>query len=349
MNVRIRPTDNSVNTLPKLWVLLLFLLLFTASCGFGPLSSAPNEPYQPIRSPYPTFTPTAVGLAQANGQTTTSSASPSTSNELPTATPFPPTATPAAPVDPPTVAPTAIPAPPRLVVNAPLANVRTGPGTTYNVLTTVERGQEYDIVGKNAAGDWWRFCCVNGEPAWIISDLVDIDGAAELAPISEAVAQAAPTNTAAPPVAATQAPAAATIAPTDPPAAAEPSQPAAPTFAFELVAAEQFSEPKLVRVFLYVYDAENALEGYSVRVKKDGAEQSVSAVSFGGQPGQTWPITDVRQRFQNMKVEFPNVAAAGVWEVQLIDSGGNPVGPPAVFSLKANEPNQELYVRYKKL
>ncbi len=330
----------------------LFLLCVTTACSLGPASSA-AEPRQPIRSPYPTFTPTAVPLASsdsgapiANAPAVNAAAPTATTAEGATdvavavATEAPPP-TPPPPAEAPTVAPTAVP--PRLVVTAPLVNVRSGPDTTYSVLTTVERGQEYEIIGKNSAGDWWRFCCINGQPAWIIDELVDVQGAVELAPVSEEVAQAPATATPAsaptqPPAAATQPPA----APTEPPAAP------APDFAFELISQEQFSEPKMVRVFLYVYDGEKALEGYTMRVKKDGAEMTVNGKSAGGQPSFTWPIADARQRFQNMKAEFPNVAPAGVWEVQLIDGGGNAVGPAAAFTLNANDPNQELYVRYKK-
>lgn len=64
-----------------------------------------------------------------------------------------------------------------------------------------------------------------------------------------------------------------------------------------------------MRIFLYVYDGEQALEIYTLHIKKDGADVPVNGTSFGGQPGFTWPIADLRQRFQNMKVEFPNVAA----------------------------------------
>lgn len=321
----------------------LLLLWLTTACALGPSSSA-AEPRQPIRSPYPTFTPTAVtpapsaNAAPAVNSVGNEAAPTATTVEVATEAPTPT-------LPPPTEAPTGAPtaAPPRLVVNAPLANVRTGPGTTYTVVTTVERGQEYDIIGKNAAGDWWRFCCINGQPAWIIDELVDVEGAVELAPVSEEVAQAPATATPAP--APTQPPAAATQ-----PAAAPTQPPAAPTtdFAFELVSQEQFSEPKLVRVFLYVYDGEKALEGYTIRVNKDGADMTVNGKSAGGQPSFTWPIADARQRFQNMKAEFPNVPPAGSWEVQLIDGGGNPVGPPAIFTLNANDSNQELYVRYKK-
>ena len=49
-----------------------------------------------------------------------------------------------------------------------------------------------------------------------------------------------------------------------------------------------------------------------------------------------------------MKVEFPGIQPAGTWVVELVDGGGNVVGPPATFNLSGNDPSQELYVRYKK-
>ena len=62
----------------------------------------------------------------------------------------------------------------------------------------------------------------------------------------------------------------------------------------------------------------------------------------------TWPTASPRQRFQNMKVEFPGVSAAGVWEVQLLDGGKAPAGPVATFTLAATDTDRELYVRYEK-
>ncbi len=327
---------------------LLLLLCLTTSCGFG--SSSAADTYKPIRSPYPTFTPTPIAVAQTDAQT-----APVVENTPPAdaAPPAPIEEATVAPTDTVAAEPTAAPAA-RLVVNAPLVNVRSGPNTTSEVLTTVERGQEYDIVGKNAAGDWWNFCCIDGNPAWINNELVDVDGPVDAVPVTDETAATAPVATPEPVAAATQAPApAATSAPAEPatepePAAEEPAQPpAAPEFAFELVSAEQFAEPKVVRVFLYVYDGDQALEGYTIRVKKDGAEQTVGGTS-NGQYGFTWPIANTRQRFQNMKVEFPSVVANGVWEIQLVDSGGNVAGPATTFTLTANDANQELYVRYKK-
>ena len=326
----------------SLWQIGFFLgmTLVLSACSFSQ-AQAPEEGYRPIRSPYPTFTPTSVSQALPVEDTDNNGSVAETPEPavqppeaIATATPLPadtPTATPDAPTSEPTAAP------PRLVVSAPLVNVRAGPGVEFPIITTAERGQEYDIVGKNGAGDWWRFCCVNGEPAWVIDELVEVDGAVDTVAVSNDVVAVPPTDTPAE-VAAPPAPAE--------PTATEPPPP--PAFSFELQNAEQFPENKLVRVFLYVFDNDQALSGYSVRVTKDGGELPVSATSAGGQPGLTWPIADARQRFQNMKVEFPGIQPAGAWVVQLVDGGGNPVGPPANFTLNANDPNQELYVRYKK-
>jgi hypothetical protein len=49
-----------------------------------------------------------------------------------------------------------------------------------------------------------------------------------------------------------------------------------------------------------------------------------------------------------MKVEFPGIQPAGAWEIQLLDSGGAPAGPPATFTLIGGDQNRELYVRYEK-
>jgi hypothetical protein len=140
---------------------------------------------------------------------------------------------------------------------------------------------------------------------------------------------------------ATTTPAATSVPPT---ATAVP----APVVNFDLETQEQFPETGVVRIFLYVYSGNSALEGYSLSVTKDGTALPVEGTSFGGQPAFTWPFQDPRQRFQNFKIEYSDTPPQGVWQVQLIDDKGATVGPPAIFTLSSNDPQQELYVRYAK-
>ncbi len=126
-----------------------------------------------------------------------------------------------------------------------------------------------------------------------------------------------------------------------------------PTFAFELERAEQFPaqspETEGVRIYLYVYSlAEFGLPGYSLRVTRNGVPLTVNAVSVGGLPGQTRPGPSVYTRLTNMQVEFQQ-PPGGTWEVQLVNQDGTPAGPSATFTLSVDDPNRELYVRYRRI
>jgi hypothetical protein len=343
-------------------LLFVFCAVLALSGCFGGSQEQPVD--EIVRTPRPTFTPTPV---------------------QPTNTPLPiptePTATPA-PGDPIQVAADA----PIAVVNSDQVNARKAPSiTSDNILKEIGRGTEFRIIGKSADDEWWYVCCVDGNTAWVYYSYVDTSGAVDAVPVSEAIggvagalpeqaaAQAAapaatlpPTAIPAPPTAAPAPPATDTpVAAAEPPTAAPtapvdvaqpepptetpaPTEPPAPAFPFNLVAQEQFVETNnLVRIFAYVYQGNAALPGYTLRVTKDGAEMPVSATS-ADQAGFTWPVADPRQRFQNMKVEFPNVQAGGVWEIQLVDGSGAAAGPPASFTMTANDQNRELYVRYEK-
>ncbi|MBX3001621.1 MAG: SH3 domain-containing protein [Caldilineaceae bacterium] len=48
------------------------------------------------------------------------------------------------------------------------ANLRAGPGTTFNVVGSAPLGTQLNIVGRNAAGDWFRL----SDGSWIFSALV---------------------------------------------------------------------------------------------------------------------------------------------------------------------------------
>ena len=362
--------------------LLLGLALLLAACGRGSEAAAAQ-----IRTPHPTFTPTPLGQGGAPAPvatvppivpgvtmagTTANTAmdgaaapgepvvtSPPAEAAAPAATPPPaPTAT----------APSGLPAVlPQALVNTELVNARQGPGTDFPVVIVLGINETYDVTGKDATGGWWRVCCVEEQDAWVAIEFVDVQGATDGLPVAAAgeqsgIAQAGAAAPAAPaPTAAALAPAttAATAAVAPPAATQEATAAPAPDAeaatapaaggagAFELIAQERFPETNVVRVFLYVYDATGALEGYTLRVTKEGAEQTVAGQSFGGRAGLTWPLADDRQRSQNFKAEFPGVSPAGTWTVELAQ-GGVAVGPAATFTLQENDPNRELYVRYEK-
>lgn len=294
------------------WAFALLLALLLAGCGLF-AASQEEETVRAIRTPKPTFTPTATALPAIQAQPDA-------------ATPIPPAVAEAAPAA--AEGGALLSSSPKAVINGPLVNIRSGPGTQFDIVATAERGAEYDIVARNPAGDWWSICCVNGAPAWVIAEFVDTDGAVDSVPVVGGTAPAA-----APPAPAAPAPAA---------------PPPAPVAQFDLRTQEQFPETAAVRIFMYVYSGNEALEGYSLRVTKDGVELPVTATSFGGQPAFTWPFQDARQRYQNFKVEFPGTPPAGIWDIQLIDRNGATAGPAARFILRDNDPEQELYVRYER-
>ncbi len=269
-----------------------------------------------IRTPRPTFTPTP-GQLQAGAVGAETSGEPAA---VIAATPTP--APPPEIVNGPSGA--------KVIVNTPLVNSRSGPGLDYEVVTIVERGQEFDILAKDALGEWWQVCCVDDEPVWVIGQLVDTDGPVDSVPVFGA-SQLATGG--------------------DGNASAQPQTvllDQAPDIQFSLENQEQFPESASVRIFLYVYSGNEGLAGYSLWVRKDGVDVPVNVISFGGSPGFTWPFQDARQRSQNWKAEFPDLPPEGQWEVQLIDDDGRIVGPPATFAIGPNDGNLELYVRYER-
>ena len=94
---------------------------------------------------------------------------------------------------PPTAAPVAVP---HFTVNSERVNVRTGPGTAFSIIGTVEQGDRFDIGGRNGAGDWLEFCCVNGQRGWIFAQLLIVSQATTSIPLAQFIPAApAPANT----------------------------------------------------------------------------------------------------------------------------------------------------------
>ena len=228
----------------------------------------------------------------------------------------------------------------KVIVVEAMANLRSSPSLEGAVLGSATRGQEFTIVGRNATQTWWLVCCEQAQPLWIYSGVVQISGNVAQVSVVEQPVMAAAVN---------QMQLNSTVQmvslPTPTLAAALPEP---ITYAFTLAEQTQFEEHIVPRIFFYVHQQENGLGGYTVRVRKDGIDLPVAKATTAGLPGYTWPIPNERQRYANLKVEFPQVAAAGLWEIQLLDEVGNAVGPIAIFRLQPGDTHQEMYVRYHK-
>lgn len=336
-------------------ICLIFAALLTGCFGRSEVSEAPSAP---LRSPHPTFTPTPPSQptpAAPEAAPVAPEAAPAQADAPPAPVEAQPIAQDAAPAN------NEAPASPATqtvlgVVNDDLINIRRGPGLQYPPIKLGMRGDEFTITGRSEDNLWWQICCIEELPAWISQTYVDTDGPVDAIPVADPDATAQDQVVIAPtpvPADENQNPPAEQNAPappaeTAPQEAEAPTEPPAPAFPFTLAAQEQFPENNnLVRIFLYVYQGEEALPGYTLRVSRDGAALPVNGVSSDA-AGMTWPTASPRQRFQNLKVEFPGANPAGVWEVQLIDGSGAAVGPAATFNLSATDANRELYVRYEK-
>ncbi len=58
----------------------------------------------------------------------------------------------------------------RLAVSAPVANIRSGPGTSHNILWKVEKYFPVRIIEKS--GEWYHFEDFEGDKGWVHQSLV---------------------------------------------------------------------------------------------------------------------------------------------------------------------------------
>lgn len=115
-----------------------------------------------------------------------------------TVKPLPATATPAATATPVVVAtntpaPTATPAGPSVKnVDNEFVNVRSGPGTTYDILGQIKQNESAPVTGKNGDGQWWQISFA-GKSGWVFGQLVTFTGDANAVKVASApAAPAAP-------------------------------------------------------------------------------------------------------------------------------------------------------------
>ncbi len=58
----------------------------------------------------------------------------------------------------------------RITVDVPTANIRSGPGTNYDILWKVERHHPLEVIRKS--GDWFYFQDFEGDKGWVYDNLV---------------------------------------------------------------------------------------------------------------------------------------------------------------------------------
>jgi len=61
--------------------------------------------------------------------------------------------------------------------------MRSGPGTTYEVLTSLAEGQEVDVLGRDETGEWLKISLDSGEEGWVAAEFVDVGVDVEALPI----------------------------------------------------------------------------------------------------------------------------------------------------------------------
>ena len=118
------------------------------------------------------------------------------------------------PTQPPTPRPPAAPtatkpsSEPTGYVNFDFLNVRTGPGTNYDLVTKLNRSQSMSLVGRNGDGTWARVRLAGGQEGWVftqyltatvpIASLPVVEGALPTSTPARAVATPAPGQPATP-------------------------------------------------------------------------------------------------------------------------------------------------------
>lgn len=59
----------------------------------------------------------------------------------------------------------------RLAITATIANIRSGPGSTYDILWNVQKYYPFEVIKK--VGDWYQFRDFEGDTGWVHDSLTD--------------------------------------------------------------------------------------------------------------------------------------------------------------------------------
>lgn len=340
-------------------LLLFALLAFTLSgCGllFGGSEESAAEAAAEDRVLVPTFTATPPGQEPPATPTIVfAPAEPEVQAVLPVTATVPVTATTPVTATAP-LTPTATPAPKaRLFVEQELINVRTGPGTEYGLGGTATKGQEFDIIAKNQAGDWWQICCVNGEPVWVLNQLARVENTTNV-PVAVNIAAPAAPVAAAPAPAQPAAPAPAEPTATPAPAAPPADNPCAGIGGdgckFKVRGGPSFapnggSELKLTLAFIHSgIDGGQPQGSYFVVLLKDGQNVGVpdSVRSFDPSVGmRSGPSGQYNYEYK-VTLDKINGSVAGNYTIWVLD--GNGERDSQNFNFTVPEGQGEVWIQF---
>ena len=327
-------------------VLVAGLAVATMGCSVGDLLvREPTAEPTATKTPRPTFTPTPQDLVLKQteeqpapaAQAEVATSAPTEPQVEPTAVPPEPTPTP----EPPTPAPpTTTPEPAYVTVQEDKVNVRKGPGTAYPVVGQVVKSTRLEVVAKNQQSDWFQVCCFQGQQVWVVARLVEAHGPLQAVPVAA--------NIPPPP------PATSTPRPLPPTATPPPAATPRPVYAFDRARGPEFYSTSnlflniFVKVFEGVSPNEKVLEGYQLKVLRNGADVSDGNLSHGGVFDDTGPLGGNLK--YNLKYELYPDAGEASWTISLADSSGQPVSPESQFTTAGSaSKNRVIYVAYKRV
>ncbi len=177
---------------------LLALAILAFACGCSPGRNQERPTGEPVMArAIPPTVPPAPSLTAPQSPTLLRLLPPSASPlQASTATPLPPTERPHSAVTP-TASQTATPQAPHAVADGEV-NLRDGPGRAYPVVATLHAGQEVEILGRNAAGDWWQLDWTGGGRVWVAATVVRVLGPTDTVVLIEDVLPPPPAPTVTP-------------------------------------------------------------------------------------------------------------------------------------------------------
>ena len=157
---------------------------------------------------------------------------------------------------------------PYAIVKSATINGRRGPAATFERIGQAKKGDELMIMGRTPDGAWWQVCCMANQPVWVSADLVEAKGPVDTTPVLT------PAPTPVPP----------------PPPAPKPTATPAPTPMppFDIARGPEFPIQRdsgtmtmLVQVYEGPFDNQHPLEGYQLKVFRDGVDVTQNVQSFG--------------------------------------------------------------------